>query len=302
MKAILLVIIWSLLLCQPLFADHAADDDTAKDDTKVYHVYDDIDLISTLKIQYDKPRIVIKSVYPQLQSDTVHDSVDTFNQLVIDLMQQKMAEFKAQVNENKDIQKSLPKYQQKNDLYLDFSASFIQSGQHPIISVRFLAQGYIAGMAHPYHHHFVVNYDLKTNAPIELNDLFAEGADYLPILSGYTSYMLSKRLHDKQMILSGTAPKPENFRNWNVKANGLLITFDEYQVAPYVEGSQTVLVPYGILRESIGNESPLAGCINYKRRCSRSSLLTGGFIDEAAVRLQTIDSHHRVFNPLLSQL
>jgi hypothetical protein len=78
MKKILFIIV-CLLISTPVLAEDSADDSTGRDDTKVYHVYDDVELVSTHKIQYDKPRIVVKSVYPQLQSDIIKDSVETFN-------------------------------------------------------------------------------------------------------------------------------------------------------------------------------------------------------------------------------
>jgi hypothetical protein len=156
-------------------------------------------------------------------------------------------------------------------------------------------------MAHPYHHHFVLNYDLNNNEKINLDDLFSPDADYLPVLSSYTSSVLNRRLRDKQMIADGTAPKPENFKNWNIKPNGLLFTFDEYQVAPYVNGAQTVLVPYSILKKMIDPDSLIANCVTNKKRCSRSNVLTGGFIDEA-INLRAINPHHRLFSPTLSKL
>ncbi|HEX4045792.1 MAG TPA: RsiV family protein, partial [Gammaproteobacteria bacterium] len=156
--------------------------------------------------------------------------------------------------------------------------------------------------AHPYHHHFVLNYDLKNNQPLELGMLFNPNADYLTVLSTYTQMTLSNRhLPDKEMIAAGTAPKPENFRNWNIKPNGLLITFDEYQVAPYVNGTQTVLVPYSFLKSILNPTSPVTACVIHKKQCSRSNLLTGGFIDEA-LNLKRINSQHGGFNPTLSKL
>lgn len=291
-----------LLLSAPLFADDSADDSTGKDDTQVYPIYDDVELVSSLKIQYDKPRIVIKSVYPELQSDTLKDSVEAFNQLVIDLIQDKIEEFKTDVTSNLQSQQQLPKYQRRNDLYLDYDASFIQSGKNPIISIRFSSQGYVAGMAHPYHHHFVVNYDLNNNEQLTLDDIFSPDADYLPVLSNYTSSVLDRRLKDKHLIIEGTAPTPDNFKNWNLKPNGILITFDENQVAPYIQGAQTVLVPFTLLKKWIDPDSPIAGCVTSKKRCSRSNVLTGGFIDEAVNNLRAINPHHRLLRPTLSKL
>ena len=41
-------------------------------------------------------------------------------------------------------------------------------------------------------------------------------------------------------------------------SNGLLITFDEYQVAPYAAGPQIITVPYFELQILINQKGPLA--------------------------------------------
>lgn len=299
-----LVVLGASLTCLTTtsFASALLDDDSGKDDARVFHVYGDVNLVSTLAFQYGKPRIVIKSVYPQLESNAADEGIDAFNQNVTELINDKINQYKQQVLENQETQKNLQHTKIKNDLYLDYDTSFIQSGKTPIISIRFSVQGYIDGMAHPYHHHFVLNYDLKNNEPIELNELFDPGSDYLTLLSDFTRSVLFERLADKQMIAEGTAPKPDNFKNWNIKPNGLLITFDEYQVAPYINGAQTVLVPYAFLKEILADDSPIADCISHKKRCLRSNLLTGGFIDEARNERRSINPRHGFFNPTLSKL
>jgi|GEM_PF-1410709 len=279
-KMMWIVVVW-LTCFACAFAESAADDSTGHDDTRIFHVYDDVDLISTIKFQYGRPRIIIKSVFPQLESDTDRQGITNFNQLVLNVVNTKITEYKQQVASNQDLQKKIPKEQLKNDLYVDYDTSFVQSGKHPIISIRFSVQGYIGGMAHPYHHHVVLNYDLENDKSIELSDLFIPESNYLAVLSEYTRGMLAKRLTNANLLEDGTAPTPANFKNWNIKPNGLLITFDEAQVAPYVEGAQTVLVPYSVLKKIVAHDAPIASCVTNKRRCSRSNLLTGGFIDEA---------------------
>jgi hypothetical protein len=48
-------------------------------------------------------------------------------------------------------------------------------------------------------------------------------------------------------------------RKWNITSNGLVIIFDEFQVAPYVPGPQTVTIPYSELKTLIDPKGPLAG-------------------------------------------
>jgi hypothetical protein len=256
--------------------------DNSIDHTPTYNLYDDVDLVSTLKFQYGKPRLVIKSVYPQLASDTDNDGVNNFNDMVTQLVQTEISSFEDNIKMNSPTQKVATKSKGNNNLYIDYDTSYLRANKdHHIVSVRFSTQGYINNLAHPYHNHHVINYNINTAQTIELADLFQPNSNYLETLSGYCSQVLNKRLSNKEMISNGTAPTPENYAIWNIKANGILITFDEYKVAPYIDGAQTVLVPYSFLADIIAPESAIAPCINHKKRCASNNLLTGGFIDEA---------------------
>lgn len=298
-----------LTLAPSSMATDASDDDTGRDDKQVYHLYNNISLLSALKIQYDKPRIVIKSVYPQLQTEDPDESttdetqadattdIDTFNDRVTTLVQQAIADFKNYVTENNPLQQTLKK--RRNDFYLDYASSFVRPNRTPIISIRFSTQGVVTGMAHPYHSHFVLNYDLKNATELQLSDIFKPGSDYLTVMANYANPKLARRLKD-DFIPTGTNPTDENYKVWNIKANGLLITFDEGKVAPYYQGAQTVLIPYPVLAEVISPDSPLSKCTTNKRRCNADVILTGGFIDEAD-NSRVSDTHHGILNPILSQ-
>lgn len=272
-----------LLVCfiHPAFAnDMSADDTTGSDDTRSYHLADDMDMNSSVHFQYAKPRIVIKAIYPELQSENKADAVLMINQLVLDLVKEESANFQKRVDENRSGQAHLPKNKIKNNFYIDYSSSSGTVGKHFVISLRFSLQGYIAGMAHPYHYHRVINYDLTSQQQLELPDLFRPDSDYLKMLSDYSRQSLTKRLDNNDMIYKGTEPNVDNFKMWNFGPNGLLFTFEEYQVAPYVNGAQTIMIPYSELKPFIPDDSPLASCLKKQTRCMRNNIETGGFIDE----------------------
>lgn len=286
-----------LLLClgclAPLMPAYAEDnDDSGIDDQHVYHVYADVDLISMNKIQYAKPKIIVKMVYPRLSSDSGSESIDAFNDLVEKTVREEVNLFKKQVADTHEYQKNIPNSELKNNLSIDFDSSIVNTNNNPLISIRMVIQGYITGMAHPYRRHRVLNFDLDNGNAIELADIFKPDSDYLQILSDYTTKILEKKLKNNQMIAEGAAPKPENFKNWNVSPNGFRITFDEAQVAPYVYGTQTVMIPYSALQDIINPDSAVGQCLMHRKRCLRNNLLTGGFIDEA------INSRHRSLNPV----
>lgn len=278
-------------------------DDESGETAQVFSLYEDVDLVSTLRFYTDDPNINVKAVFPQLESDrdNDHDSegIDGFNEAVDNAITEIRADFKNRV---KVVHDSLTHpTTKKNNLTIDYNSSVIPSAQkNHIISIRFSIEGDIAGMAHPFHEHRVLNYDLDNDQPLTLADLFLPNADYLDAISRYCVKVLMRQLPknyiDKEMVTNGTTRQDESFKNWNVKPNGLLITFDETTVAPYAAGMQTVLIPYAALKKIIAPLGPIGICSLHQRKCKNNNVLTGGFIDQA------LNTHHSVFNPVFSKV
>lgn len=125
-----------------------------------------------------------------------------------------------------------------------------------LVSVLFYVDGYVMGAAHPFHYSYSVNYDVDQARVLGLRDLFLPDTDYLEILSRYCLDDLTE-----QGVLAweeGALPAPENYQQWNITPEGLLISFDEYTVAPYAAGPQSVLVPYAVLEGILAPDGPLA--------------------------------------------
>jgi len=117
---------------------------------------------------------------------------------------------------------------------------------------------YSDGAAHPGLNSITMTYDLGQGRELALGDLFLPNVNYLEVISNYCVNELRKRPYSDSFFLNGADPTPENYRNWNIAPDGLLITFDEYQVAPYAAGPQQVTVPYNELTSVINYQGPLA--------------------------------------------
>ena len=116
--------------------------------------------------------------------------------------------------------------------------------------------GTYTGGAHPNSYALVLNYNLKAGTELTLDSLFAAG--YLEALAQYCQKDLASR--DRLEFPEGAEPTAENYRNWSITAEGILITFDAYQVGPYAMGPQSVVVPYAELSSLLlpdGSLSPL---------------------------------------------
>lgn len=88
----------------------------------------------------------------------------------------------------------------------------------------------------------VFNYDLTTEQPLDLIDIFDDVNSALKIMSEYSYKSLSETLGntDKEMLSVGTAPDLDNYNSIALIPNGIRIFFQPYQVAPWSAGPQQV--------------------------------------------------------------
>ena len=128
-----------------------------------------------------------------------------------------------------------------------------------LVSLRFQIMIYIQGAAHPGTHMRTVTYDLEAGKDVRLASLFMPDSDYLQRIANYCIAQLKTRNIGFEASASGAQAFPENYGNWNITPDGLLITFDEYQVAAYAAGPQEVIVPYAELKSVIDPHGPLQG-------------------------------------------
>jgi hypothetical protein len=127
-----------------------------------------------------------------------------------------------------------------------------------IISLQIIIEGMSDGAAHPYHVTLAYNYDLEKGQEITFNQLFLHGVNALQVIADYCKTELAKRDIGFEGFAAGAEPTVENYAIWNLNAQGLVIVFNEYQVAPYVAGPQSVTVPFDALNKIIDPAGPLA--------------------------------------------
>lgn len=140
-----------------------------------------------------------------------------------------------------------------------FQVTFMQlAPAGDILSIQFGVDAYADGAAHPYHLTRTLNFDLERGEVLLLAELFLPDVDYLTFIADFCKAELATReIGFDQGFASGADPLPENYRNWNLTYEGLLIIFDEYQVASYAAGMQQVLIPYQELSALIDPAGPL---------------------------------------------
>lgn len=198
------------------------------------------------------PNYEIKAQVPTL-GGSAEARVVNFNTAMMNLVNTEINAFRKNVSE-------LPIDPVSPNSALDVTyALTLQRGD--LWSFKFDFLGYLAGAAHPYLYSLTVNYDLGQGRELALSDLFLPTSNYLEVVSSYCIAELSKRDIGFDPFSPGATPTPENYRNWNITMDGLMITFDTYQVAAGAAGPQTVILPYSGLQTVIDPQGALAGFI-----------------------------------------
>jgi hypothetical protein len=208
------------------------------------------------KNENKKLRYEIETAMPQL-AGAGDARVEKFNQAVTNLVASRAGEFKKAADEMVR-EEAVAKQETKSSRppnSMDVSYEVTAAGKD-FISVLFSFYEY-AGGAHPNTTTESFNYDLNRDAPVRLADLFIPNSNYLTVISDYCVREL-KKLDTVSGVENGAGPKIENFHSWNITPAGLKITFDPYQVGPYVVGGHVVVIPYSALRPIIKPDGLLA--------------------------------------------
>jgi hypothetical protein len=131
-------------------------------------------------------------------------------------------------------------------------------------------------------HHRVLNFDLKSGRALELADLFAPGTRYLQALSAHSVAELRRQdeeTHRREVarvtgegrpassagvrtpdsdFASGAGPEADNYRAWNLAAEGVVVAFAACQVGGCADGEKEVLVPFSALEAVLDGSGPAA--------------------------------------------
>src|SRR5262245_44657314 len=203
-----------------------------------------------------KLRYEIDTAAPQL-AGAGDARVEKFNQAVANMVAARAREFKKAADETARQEAAAKQDARSSPPPNSLSVSYeVTAADKDFISVLFTFLEYSGG-AHPNTTTESFNYDLKRNAPVSLAGLFTPNSNYLKVISDYSVREL-KKLDTVSEVENGAGPKIENFHSWNITPAGLRITFDRYQVGPYVAGEHEVVVPYSVLKPIIKPDGLLA--------------------------------------------
>jgi hypothetical protein len=198
------------------------------------------------------PQYTLTTSTPQL-SGSDNPRVQAFNERLSALVQKEVDQWRQDFRQ-------LPVTPLSNGSSLQVTYTLI-SQTVDLWSFKFDFSFYADTAAHPGSYSITVNYDLASGRELALSDLFLPNSNYLETISAYCIIELGKQPFFEGPFTDGANPVAENYRNWNISPDGLIITFDTYQVAPYAAGPQSILVPYEQLKSLVAPQGPLSNFI-----------------------------------------
>ena len=211
------------------------------------------------KIEKNTDVLTVEVTYPTVPG-TIQEIKQT-NESLKKLMDEKIAEFEKDAVDSTNAELDIPK-----EVHSTVTGSpSIEEQNERYVSIFVGMEWYLRGAAHPFHTIDTYVYDYQNKKLVTVPDLFKQGVDYVVVLSTLSKEDLKAQLkqgdaeyvYNEEMVREGAAPTKENFSKVLPTKDGLVIYFDEYQVAPYAAGPQQVVIPYAKLKDIIDTESVL---------------------------------------------
>lgn len=234
--------------CLTLLATIAFADDPIKPVTKQLNL-----VKQSQHMENTQNHTIIDANFPLLNG-TLNPTDKQFNQIVVDLINKEMNDFKKDAIQFNEMSKNgSPTIDLNSSLNIEYFTNVIQANNNTFISARFSINQYLLGAAHPNESYRVLNYNVNTGKTLALADLFTPNAAYEKTLTSYCLKTLSARLKRPANEISPMI----KFDNWNIRADGLLFSFDDF---PNAMADQTVIVPYSVIRNMLAKNSGLYVC------------------------------------------
>jgi len=193
-------------------------------------------------------RYTIDVQYPEVVGLTDTDFQKQINTEIKEWIDNEVGQFK---KENSSPPKIKGLEEAKAQLFIKYSTAKLDE---QIVSIGLEKYEYSIGQAHGTTNTTTFNYSVKNRKKLSLTDLFVPGCDCWQKLSKIASSAVTEDLKkdggivDTDLVAAGTAPKAENYQNFLLDRNSLILIFDPYQVAPGAAGTRVVNLPFSKLR------------------------------------------------------
>lgn len=180
--------------------------------------------ISEEKIEEETDDLIVSVRYPKTNNKKINQEIDN-------LIESEIDNFKESIMD--------PIEGLASGIYI----SYIVSLNSPtILSIIFDISIYPSGAAHPVSNTNIFNYDLDKERRIDNKEIFT--GNYLDVLSEICTERLIEKIEPDEFMInsiySGAGPTEENYEHIALTENGIVVIFEQYQVAAYVLGKQSI--------------------------------------------------------------
>lgn len=141
----------------------------------------------------------------------------------------------------------------------------VVNADRDLISLHFTDVVSAHSQIHPNAYPVTFNYDLRRGRSLKLADIFQDKVGYLPVIAEYCQAELKRKYSDQLFNNDGAAAKAENYQNWNIGPEGLVISFNDYQVGPHAMGRPMIVIPFSALSMVLDRQGIVRKFINARR-------------------------------------
>jgi hypothetical protein len=181
----------------------------------------------------------------RLQLPALGDKDSKFNRHLAAIVNPLVAGFKKDVAELRRAEQGQRSEVPPSSFEVDYA---IVQTTPELLSLQLSIYSFTGG-AHPTAQTRSLNWNPRLDRALVLADLFKPGTAYGQAIADYCRRELARLdLGDSDWLTRGTTFNDENYQRWNTTRAGLRLTFDQYQVAAYAQGSFEVTVPWGRLK------------------------------------------------------
>ncbi|MCX6086022.1 MAG: DUF3298 and DUF4163 domain-containing protein [Caldiserica bacterium] len=207
-------------------------------------------VVQTVREEDAMLRYSITARYPQLRGTLSPGVLEKVNKAIEDMVMPDIAGLKQNATDTATWAAKNPSHaaelpaDQGSFLGAEYEIPYLTSD---LISVRIRFETYSGG-AHGMSYTRVLNARLSDGSTIDTEGLFKDAKQGLQWLSQYCVADLKSQYGADYEGLStfvedGTAPTADNFKNVSLEPDGLVVSFDPYQVGPYAAGPREVHIP-----------------------------------------------------------
>ena len=137
-------------------------------------------------------------------------------------------------------------------------AHLVAANRH-LVDVSYTTESYNWGGAHPTTEEVSFLWWLEKGRAVTVHDVFEPSSQWttrltVPALAALRKQRAPEALYSGEELNKGLMEGVAQLANWTLTAEGLTITFAQYQVGPYVSGMPSITLPWGPLQPLLNTE------------------------------------------------